>query len=51
MPDIFIVGGLLASIIAVVAGIVILIWPRIISYIIAIYLLIVGVMGLVVYFT
>jgi len=51
MPDIFIVGGLLASILAIIAGIIVLIWPRIIAYIIAIYLLIIGVMGLVAYFT
>ncbi len=48
MPEFLAVGGLLASIIAVVAGIIILIWPHIISYIIAIYLIIIGVMGIIV---
>ena len=49
MPEFFAVGGLLASIISVVAGIIILIWPHIISYIIAIYLLIIGVLGIIAY--
>ncbi len=51
MSEVFTGGGLLASILAVVAGIVILIWPHIISYIIAFYLLIIGVIGIIAYVT
>ncbi len=47
MPEFFVPGGFLLSILAVVAGVVILIWPHIISYIIAIYLIIVGVLGII----
>ena len=35
-------GGLIAGIITIGAGIVILVWPRIIAYIIGIYLIILG---------
>ena len=35
-------GGLIAGIITIGAGIIILVWPRIIAYIIGIYLIIVG---------
>ena len=35
-------GGLIAGIITIAAGIVVLVWPRIIAYIIGIYLIIVG---------
>lgn len=40
-------GGVLWSIISIIVGIVILIWPHIIAYVIGIYLIIVGVLGLV----
>ena len=43
----FFVGGLLGSILAIVAGVIILIWPHIISYIVAIYLLIIGIIGVI----
>ncbi len=36
------IGGLIAGIITIIAGIIILVWPRIIAYIIGIYLIIVG---------
>lgn len=39
--------GLIASIIALIAGIIILIWPKIINYIIAFYLIIIGVVGII----
>jgi hypothetical protein len=39
--------GLIASIIAIVAGIIILIWPHILSYIVAIYLIIIGAIGII----
>ena len=41
--------GIIASIIAIVAGIIVLIWPHIISYIVAIYLIIIGIMGVINY--
>jgi hypothetical protein len=47
MPEFFTVGGLLASILAIVAGLIVLIWPHIISYIIGIYLLIIGIIGVI----
>jgi hypothetical protein len=39
--------GLIASIIALIAGIIILIWPKIINYIIAFYLIIIGIVGII----
>ena len=41
--------GLIASIVAIIAGIIIFIWPHIISYIVAAYLVIIGIVGLVNY--
>ncbi len=41
--------GLIASIIAILAGIIIIIWPHIVSYIVAIYLIIIGIVGLIAY--
>ncbi len=41
--------GLIASIIAILAGIIIIIWPHIVSYIIAIYLIIIGIVGIISY--
>jgi uncharacterized membrane protein HdeD (DUF308 family) len=41
------VGGLIMGIIAIVFGIVILVWPKILAYLIAIYLIIVGVIAIV----
>ena len=35
-------GGLIAGIITIAAGIIVLVWPRILAYIIGIYLIIVG---------
>ena len=35
-------GGLIAGIITIVAGIIVLVWPRILAYILGIYLIIVG---------
>ncbi len=40
-------SGLLAGIIAVISGIVIMIWPRIIAYIIGIWLIIIGVLAII----
>ena len=47
MVEFFAVGGLLASILAIIAGIIILVWPQIIAYIIGIYLLIIGIIGVI----
>ena len=41
--------GIVASIIAILAGIIILIWPKIINYIIALYLIIIGIIGVITY--
>lgn len=40
-------SGLLMAILAIVFGIVILVWPRVLAYLIAIYLLIIGIVYLV----
>ena len=39
-------GTALASIIALIAGILILIRPRLLNYVVALYLIIIGVLGL-----
>ncbi len=39
--------GLIISILAVVAGIVILMWPRLLNYIVAAYLIVIGVIGII----
>jgi uncharacterized membrane protein HdeD (DUF308 family) len=39
-------GGLLGGIISIVAGAVVIIWPKIIAYIIGIYLIIIGVIAI-----
>jgi len=41
------IGGLVAAIVTIVAGIIILVWPRIIAYIIGIYLIAVGVFAVI----
>ncbi|MFH1031351.1 MAG: DUF3096 domain-containing protein [Chloroflexota bacterium] len=45
--EIFGVGGLLGSILAIIAGIIVIIWPHIIAYVVGIYLVIVGILGLI----
>lgn len=35
-------GGLISGIITIAAGIIILVWPKVLAYIIGIYLIIVG---------
>ena len=39
-------GGLISGIITVVAGIIILVWPKVLAYIIGIYFIIVGLITL-----
>jgi len=41
------VSGLVAGIISIVAGVVVLIWPKILAYIIGIYLIIIGVVAVI----
>ena len=41
-----VVTGALVSIIAIIAGILILAFPRILNYVIGIYLIIIGIIGL-----
>ena len=41
------VGGLIAGIISIVAGVVVLIWPKILAYIIGIYLIIIGAVAVI----
>jgi hypothetical protein len=40
-------GGLIGGIISVIAGIIVIIWPRIIAYIIGIYLIIIGAIAII----
>ncbi|MDP2730373.1 MAG: DUF3096 domain-containing protein [Dehalococcoidales bacterium] len=40
-------GGILVAILSIIAGIITIIWPHIIAYIIGIYLIIVGILGLI----
>ncbi len=39
--------ALIISILAVVAGLLILIWPRVLNYIVAIYLIVIGALGII----
>jgi uncharacterized membrane protein HdeD (DUF308 family) len=41
------ISGLVAGIISIIVGIIIIIWPRVIAYIIGAYLVIVGIIALV----
>ena len=41
------VGGLVGGIITLILGIIILAWPRIIAYVIGIWLIIVGILAIV----
>jgi len=40
-----------AALLALVTGILILVFPRILNYIVAIYLIVIGVLGLIPFFT
>ena len=46
MGGIFGIGGLIGGIITLLVGIVILVWPRIIAYVIGIWLIIVGIIAI-----
>ncbi len=39
--------GLVIGIAALVAGVIILLWPRVVAYAIGIYLIVVGVLGII----
>ncbi len=41
------ISGLIGGILAVLAGIIVIVWPRIIAYIIGIYLIVVGVLAVI----
>ena len=45
------VTGLISAILAIIFGIVILVWPRALNVIVALYLLLIGVLGLITYFS
>lgn len=46
MPFSLPVGGLIAGILSIIVGIIIIVWPRIIAYLIGIYLVIVGIIAI-----
>jgi uncharacterized membrane protein HdeD (DUF308 family) len=50
MDGMFAISGLIAGIISIVAGIVVLVWPRVLAYIIGIYLIIIGAMAVITVF-
>lgn len=41
------VSGLIGGILTIIVGIIVLVWPRIIAYIIGIYLIIVGILAII----
>ena len=41
------IGGIVAGIITLSVGIIILVWPRIIAYVIGIWLIIVGILAII----
>ena len=41
------VTGLIAGILAIVGGVVVIVWPRILAYIIGVYLIIVGILAVI----
>jgi len=47
LNDFLPVGGLIAGIITIAAGVIILIWPKILAYILGIYLIIVGLVAVI----
>jgi len=50
MDGTFAVSGLIGGIISIVAGIIILVWPKVLAYIIGIYLIIIGLVAVVTVF-
>ena len=41
--------GLIISIVTLVAGIIVLVWPKFLNYIVAIYLIVIGILGIIDY--
>ena len=41
------VTGLIAGILAILGGIVVIVWPRILAYIIGVYLIVVGILAVI----
>jgi uncharacterized membrane protein HdeD (DUF308 family) len=41
------ISGLIGGILAIVAGFIVMVWPRILAYIIGIYLIIVGILAII----
>ncbi len=41
------ISGLIGGILAILAGIIIIIWPRIIAYIVGFYLIIIGILAVI----
>ncbi|MFC1875079.1 DUF3096 domain-containing protein [Chloroflexota bacterium] len=41
--------GLIISIVTLVAGLIVLIWPKFLNYIVAAYLIVVGILGIIDY--
>ena len=39
--------GLIISIVTLVAGLIVLIWPKFLNYIVAAYLIVVGILGII----
>jgi len=42
MPDLTLAGGIIAGVITIAVGIIILIWPKVLAYILGIYLILLG---------
>lgn len=41
------ISGLIVGILAILAGVIVIIWPRIIAYIIGIYLIVAGILAVI----
>lgn len=47
MPDLTLVGGIIAGVISIAVGIIIIIWPKVLAYILGIYLILVGLAAII----
>ncbi len=47
MLQIFQTGGMVGAILSIIVGIIIIVWPRIIAYVIGIYLIVIGILSLI----
>ena len=45
-----VISGLIAGILTVIVGIIILVWPRLITTIIGLYLIVIGIIAIINYF-